>query len=402
VLPLIAFVAVAGLLRAQQAEDGKDDDEVRKAGPKDPYTDGDAEAMAAAGIVAYSPFPWADWHSTDDVDKVLGDYRILWIETAHFRVGSGLKSAPWPDDKDKRKALQAEIDRLRTRLPKIPRRVKRIDPWLRLHLYAQRAETCYAQFMEQIGKTDADFPKKGIFPREGEYLGMPNKFLLLMFQKKSDMVRYMTRFCGRSDDTSMRYYHDKTHQMIACVAAEGLEGFDETALHAHMVYVCMHNLVNGYNGYFYDTPLWLGEGLAHWYSRRVPSDGVNVNIRDDEAVDEETQGNWPLKVRRRAQHTALVFPFEEMATWSKWEEMGYHQHAQAWSRIDYLMSLDPKKVGEIINRVKLLPTPKGSNAEASKAAREMAAALVVELFELEPAEFDRKWRDWVLKTYPKK
>ena len=38
----------------------------------DPFTNGDPAAMAAVGIEAYAPFPWADDHSTRDIDIELG------------------------------------------------------------------------------------------------------------------------------------------------------------------------------------------------------------------------------------------------------------------------------------------------------------------------------------------
>ena len=81
-------------LAAQKPE--KDDEEIKKAGPVDPYTGGDAALMAAAGVVGYGPFPWADSFGTADIDKVLGEHRVLWMETKHFRIGSGLKSVPRP------------------------------------------------------------------------------------------------------------------------------------------------------------------------------------------------------------------------------------------------------------------------------------------------------------------
>lgn len=379
----------------------KEDEDVLKIGPKDPYTEGDAAAMAAAGVVAYGPFPWADFKTTANVDTVLGERRILWMETAHFRIGLSLKSAPWPEDQQKRKALQEEIKQLRKKLPKIPERPKKIDPWIRLHLYAQRLEACYADFQKLIGVTDADFPARGKNPREGAFLGMPEKFLVLLFQKKADMARYMDRFCNQKSDTSMRWYHDKTHQMLSAVAAEGLEGFDEAGLHGHVIYAVMHNLLNGYNGFYYQLPLWLDEGIAHWYSRKVPSDTVNVQILDTEAVAEDKQADWPLKVRRRAQHLGAFFGFEAMAKWEKFEDLGYHAHSQAWSRVDYLMQLDREKVGVMLKKLKALPPPIDGPKPPAEVAT-LAQKLLVELFELDAATFDEKWREWVLKTYPKK
>ena len=78
----------------------KDEDEIKKVAKEDPFTKQDAEAMKALGVERYGPFPWADNFSTSDVDKVLGEGRILWMETAHFRFGFNLKSAPLPEVSD--------------------------------------------------------------------------------------------------------------------------------------------------------------------------------------------------------------------------------------------------------------------------------------------------------------
>ncbi|HEX6810989.1 MAG TPA: hypothetical protein VF384_05130 [Planctomycetota bacterium] len=384
-----------------EAGPGKEDDEIVKLGPVDPYTGKDAAAMAAAGVVSYGPFAWANY-STAEIDNVLGERRVLWMETAHFRLGLTLRSASWPEEQGEKKALQEELKVLRKRLPKVPERPKKLDPWLRLHLYAQRVEAAYAAFLKLINASDADFPAKGGKPREGAYLGLPDKFLVLLFQKKSDMARYMDRFCNRKDDTSARFYHDKTYQLSVAVAAEGLEGFNEAGLHGHVIFAVFHNLVNGYNGFYYPLPLWLDEGLAHWYSRKVPTDTINCQIRDDEAVAEDKQNDWPVKVRRRAQHEGAVIKFEKMAAWENWEEMGYHAHAQSWSRVDYLMNLDPEKVGLLVRELKSLPPSTASYTEQGAQVRTMAQKLMFDLFEMDAATFDAKWRDWVLKTYPKK
>ncbi len=395
------FVLFGAALLAQEKPSPKDEDEVAKLGPVDPYTGGDKAVMAQAGVVAYGPFPWADHHSTTDIDRVLGERRILWLETAHFKIGSSLKSTAWPEHADAKKFLQDEVKALRKKLPKVPEKPKKLDPWLRLHLYAQRCEKAYAECQLLLGVTDADFPDKGKLPREGQYLGLPGKFLLLTFQKQSDMGRYMDRFCNRKVDKSMRFYHDKTYQMLLAVAAEGLDGIDESGLHAHVLFATWQNLINGYNGYAFPLPLWFGEGVCHWYARKVPTEFLSVQVRDDEAIAEEKQHNWPVKVRRRAQHDGTWFPFDDMANWAKWEEMGYHAHSQSWSRLDYLMQLDREKVGLMLRQMKAVPSD-GTFEGQAPALRTMAQKLLFELFELDGPTFDTRWREWVLKTYPKK
>ena len=395
------FVLGLSCMAQDKPPPGKEDDEVQKLGPVDPYTGNDAAAMQQAGVVAYGPFPWADHHSTTDVDRVLGEKRVLWLETAHFKLGSSLKSTPWPENAEARKFLEQEVKALRKKLPKVPEKPKKLDPWLRLHLYAQRCEKAYADCQELLGVTDADFPARGQAPREGAFLGLPGKFLLLTFQKQSDMARYMDRFCNQKVDKSMRHYHDKTCQMLLAVAMEGLDGIDESGLHAHVLFATWQNLINGYNGFSYPLPLWFGEGLCHWYARKVPTEFLSVQIKDDEAVAEEKQHNWPVKVRRRAQHEATCFKFDDMAEWAKWEDMGYHRHAQSWSRMDFLMQQDKQKVGLMLRQLKAVP-PDNTFEGQAPVLRTLAKKLVVELFELDGPAFDAKWREWVLKTYPKK
>ncbi len=400
-LAALALAVASTALPAQDKPAPKDEDEVSKLGPVDPYTDGDAAAMALAGVVAYGPFAWADHQSTADVDRVLGEKRFLWLETAHFRIGSSFKSIGWPEDNDAKKQLQEEIKALRKKLPKVPERPKKLDPWLRLHLAAHRCEKGYGEFQQLLGLTDADFAKKGAEPPNGAFLGLPGKFLLLQCQKKSDMARYMDRFCGVKEDTSMRYYHQKTFQLVHVMASEGLEGFDESGLHGHMVYALWHNLVNGYRGFAFPLPMWLTEGLAHWHARKVKSVFLNVQIKDDEAVAEEKQANWPAKVRARAQHEGAFLPYEQLAAIVKWDDMGYHAHAQSWSRVDYLMQADKEKLGALLKQLKAVAADGTYEAQGAQ-IRAMATKLLAELYGLDAAGFDQKWREWVLKTYPKK
>lgn len=400
VLLAVVPAALAGLSRAQEGQPGKEDDEIQKAGLVDPFTEGAEEAMKAAGIVRYGPIPFGNGFTTKDIDAVLGENRVLWMETEHFCIGSSLKTFSWPDRSAERKALQEEFKLLHKKLPKLPERPKKITPWMRLHLTALRCEQAYADFLELVGQTDADFGK-GATPGQGPYLGLPGKFLVIVFQKKSDMARYMDRFCSVRDDTSMRVYLDKTHQQLFCLSAEGLEGFDDSGLHGHLLHGVWHNMANGYRGYGYPLPLWLLEGIAHYHSRKVPSQFLNVQIRDDEAVAEHNQNNWPAKVRARAQHEGAFFPFAKMVEWSDWKQMGYHAHAQSWSRVDYLMHVDRQKVGAMLVQLKSVPITNDFDGQGAQ-LRAMAQRLLFDLFELDAETFDKNWRDWVLKTYPKR
>jgi hypothetical protein len=395
---LVAVVIACVPLSAQK----KDDDEIQQLKKGDPYTKQDPEAMKALGVVRYAPFPWADHFSTADVDKVLGEGRMLWMETEHFRLGFNLKTALLPDVSDERKAVIAECKRLNKKLRKVPAKPKKLGPWLRVHLYAQRCEQAYAECCELLGVTDKTFDKNSKAIGQGPFLGMPDKLLLMMFQKKSDMARYMSRFCEDTNaDDSMRYFHQKTGQMVLCISQEGMEGFDAQGLHGHMLYALWQNMLNGYRGYNYPMPLWLSVGVAHYYSRQVQTKFVNANIADTDSVDRESQNKWVEKVFKRAQHDGATIPFEQLSAIAEWDKFTFHAHAQSWSRIDYLMQRDKSKVGLMLDKLKSVAATGDWDAQGAQ-LRRMVPKLLFDLYELDAATFDANWREYVLKTYPKR
>jgi hypothetical protein len=66
------------------------------------------------------------------------------------------------------------------------------------------------------------------------------------------------------------------------------------------------------------------------------------------------------------------------------------------------MQLDREKLGLMVRELKSLPLSTEPYAEQGAKVRTMAQKLLFDLFEMDAATFDTKWREWVLKTYPKK
>lgn len=368
----ILLLTSSALLLAQSPAPGttKDDEDVVKAGPKDPFTGAEPKAMAAAGVIAYGPFVWADDLRTEDVEKVLGEGRIRWLETPHFLIGCNLGTTGMPEEADARKMLNAELARMKKRHPKFPERASKLEPWLRLHLYAQRAEELYAEFAKLVSHDDTT----------GTHLGQARKFPILLFQKKSDVARYLDRFCNSKSEMSQRHFYGKTSQRGLVLGAEADEVRDEASVHAQFRHLLIETFTDTIGG----VPYWLSLGMAHCYERQVPSRTIMATIKDEESVDEETQHKWPTKMKKRAQHEKLLIPFHELATKT---DFGYWAHLQAWSRVDYLMTTDRAKFGEFLAGMK-------GGYGASRQIEQLAL-----VYDMEPEAFDVKWRDWVLKTY---
>jgi hypothetical protein len=369
---LLGCVVSAGLVLAQDVPPPTttSGEEVVRAAAKDPFTQQDPKIMKALGVVAYAPLPWADGLRTTDVEKVLGEQRILWLETAHFRIGCNLATASLPEEPDARKQVHAELQQLRKKWSKMPERASKLEPWLRLHLYAQRAETLYADFRALVHHEDA----------EGSHLGQPDKFPILLFQRRSDLARYLDRFCGIESTHAQRHFHQKSRQHAFALSAEADDPRDEPQVHAQFRFLLLQTLQQALGS----LPYWLSIGLAHHYERQVPTNLVNAPIKDGESVDPMTMHKWREKLRARVEHDALCIPFD---TLSASTDLGYFGHLQAWSRVDYLLSLDRAKFGRLVSGL------------AGTFSSERQFELLEQLYGMDPAAFDARWREWVGKTY---
>ncbi len=90
-LALIPLLAAVSILDAQRKN---------KLPPRwkiDPYTKNDPERMRKAGYVSFGPFEFGELGSKNITSEHVEDHlfyaRIIWVETAHFRIGSTL--TPW-------------------------------------------------------------------------------------------------------------------------------------------------------------------------------------------------------------------------------------------------------------------------------------------------------------------
>lgn len=341
-----------------------------RTGATDPFTGGEPKAMQAAGIVAYGPFPWANQQRTEDVDKVLGTSRLIWIETAHFVIGCSLAPAGMPEEPEARKFVNGELVRLNKRWSKFPARASRLDPWLRVHLYAARAEELYAEFARLTGHDAAS----------GTHLGQKGKFALLLLQKKADLVRYHDRFCNSKSEMSQRHYYDKTDQHGFVLTPEGDELRDEASVHAQFRYFLVEIFADARGG----MPFWLSMGLAHWYERQVSTRTILAPIKNDESVDPAVQHLWHDKMKARCKHEGNLLKFHELATRT---DLGYYGHLQAWSRVDWMMAQDRGRMQAFLAGLQ-----GGHGVSRQIECLEQA-------FGLESDAFDAVWRAWVLKTY---
>lgn len=357
--------------------------------------------MEKAGYVSFGPFPFGQHHTTEDVEALLGDEPLNWVETTHFRIGCAASQLSVArGDADWKRSLKKELKRLRKRLPKVKTTARILDPWLRTHLIAQRLEDCYAEIQRDLGVTDADFPdapmnandSPSAYNGRGPYLGMVQKFSVLIVQSEASCARYTRAYGGLESRNPLRLYYSRYGSFCLCLAEETNERQLENdhALHAQLVYNVVVNLLNGYRSYGHDMPPWLPFGLAHWHSRRIspkyPAYDRPIAHRKDDSPfwqwDERALGMLRFKAFESVDDLMLRLDVTKF-------EM--EQHIQSWFLVDYLMHARKKQTMRFLHGLKD-PFHGGQYRPERDELLDRQKACFEAAFGMTPAALEAEWK----------
>ena len=401
-LPLLLPLLLPGSLLAQADE----------AWRQDPYTKADPAAMKKAGYTSFGPFTWGDDHDSRLIHKMLTHARILWIETAHFKLGCALPPYRMPKAGKWRKKLQRELKELQKKLPDVNTKTKVLSPWLRAHLFAQRLEEMYSVVSEMLDVTDKDFPTpgqaspRGQYMGKGPYLGMKQKYPVLLLTKSGDLMRYAQRAgstVNPSKPTPVVLNFVKQGTLCFGTAIELAKGalIDDKALHCHLWFNVVHNLLKGYKYYAHALPAWCSEGMAHWYVLAIdPAEHVFSGIKDA-SMHERRDPKWALKMRRRVKNKDFE-PMVKLMRRMNAFELTFGDHMAIWSRVDFLMKKHPKNLASLLEEMKPPVEAAAGKAPTTEAILKRQDECFAKCLGMEPKAFDKAWAAFVLKSYPRR
>ncbi|HJM39504.1 MAG TPA: hypothetical protein QGG59_05255 [Planctomycetota bacterium] len=411
-LSLLAAVGLCIGLTAAPLSAQKEDEVLTKgATGNDPYTEGKPELKEALGIASYGPFLFCE-HGNDKVQQEMGDLDILWIETEHFRIGSNLPEYKIPNgDKIQKNKLRAELKELNEVLPGFKyKRIKVIDKWLRLHLYAQRVEKIWDDVSEILGVDDSAFPAgrgelvNGAYAGEGPYFGHAEKHCILLLQKESNLGRFTQRFINLNRSTPIRWQFTKTDTIFFGTCTEFGEGYfrNDSILHNHVVFNVAHNLVDAFKHHTWSLPVWIPEGIAHHLCRKQDERYNNYSAVEEGSTSLRKEWDWAPKVRARVKHE-IAPPSETMANWMKYDDLKFTNHLMVWARVDYMLKEHPEKFASFVSKLKSgIPGVESYQLPTADQVRSQQKAVFMEMFGWTWEDFDEAWSKWILKNYPKK
>jgi hypothetical protein len=369
------------------------------AGPQKPKLDvcpwckNDPALMKAAGIVSHGPIPIGPKGSAWIVSN-LPTTQWVFLETAHIRWASSLGTCN-VEMEDKQRVL-AELARLKLVLPTVPDEPKRLDPFLRLHLFAMKGEEFYARFQKLLGVTDADFApqtKTGQpYMGAGPFLGEKDKFELVIHASRATHSLFTKEFAGVTVPDALRYHLKEQHKMIASVQAEDPDLKKDKWLFPHVVHLLSHLCLCAYKHFNYDPPLWLDEGLALCMEKEI--DPASTTLEGEEGGKVMVHGpkDWWVGTRKMVadgdqRRLGQLLVLKELS------QLDEDSKLTCWSMLRFLIDVHGEKLAPFLGGVKGQLDEKG--APSSTDLPELQRKLMKDLWGWNPVSFDDAWTTWV-------
>lgn len=367
----------------------------------DPYTKGDRELELALGYARVGFFPWRSGEDTLTVQENIGGIPMIWVETEHFRIGSSLGSYTLCNDKLEKARLKKEIKRLEGKIGRMKLvSKKKLDPWLRMHLYAQMVEDLYAKFMEDF-KLD-----KTKFPPNRMHLGHKDKFLLLMCQKNSEFGRYLKTY-ENSEATSFFRTGWMDEGMIVAASIEGTnkDWSSEKSAPTDTMFRCMvaasitTNFVDGYNDNQFRAPRWLAFGMAHLYLKSLDERWPRFDGRTVVYDMNNDSWDWEPRVYKLVKNDFYA-DCKKMFSFLEYTDLNERDHLVCWSKLKFAMEVLKVDLNGFLKAT--CPRAMGDIRPTAAESIAMQTKAFADHFDITPEEFDKQWAKHVLKKYRKK
>ncbi|MCK6445658.1 MAG: hypothetical protein L6Q99_04635 [Planctomycetes bacterium] len=358
-----------------------------------PYCKDDPQWLAASSLESHTPAVIGTGTREEFAAKLVGP-RWIFAETAHLRIAF----APGPStvDQGDRKALDLELDLLRKVLPSVPVKPKKLDPWLRLHLLAFRAERLYSRVQQVLRVTDADFPAQrtadGPYMGNGRFLGEQDKFELVIHATVAQHKRFTSELAGIEVTDALRWHVMPAHKMLASIPAELAEFTSDRWLFPHVAHNLTHLMFCAYKHFSYDPPPWLDEGLALAMEKEIEL--VAQTYEGEEGTKREGKGPadpWAA-AKKRALGGSKV-GFAELLNAKNHVELDADRALVAWTLVRFLIDEHGDAFAAFCGDVKGQLGPDGRPTGANLV--DLQRDKLRERLGFTPQALDEAWRAWL-------
>jgi hypothetical protein len=318
----------------------------------------------------------------EELAKVLDlDKNWIVIETPHFRILSTIGRA---NVKFKDVAYaRADLLRLRTIFPKlgIGREGTTVNAHERAHLYHIRVERLYSHF-------------SALTDHKKRFLGMEAPYEVYLLDDYAEYHTLTDQFLGRGMKMAGIQHHSKETPNFNCFLTSEQQygrtkGKGDRRFANWVTHSVAHNLVDGFENYYRETPAWLEEGLAHFYERKEYTKSNNFCWTEGKPPQAFQKDDWESVIYnlvRRGKDPSLSLWCEKLTP----GELTGIENGLSWSIVKWIVETEPIRFTKLLRKLNDY-----ENKPTSTAAIEFA-------FGVSPGVLHSRWRDYVRENYGKK
>jgi len=359
------------------------------------WCENDPEILSKLGIVAHEPIaigPGA-WDGSDSFRANLVASSWVFVETPNFRWASSLSGDSLKREDQER--LEPYFQRMRDAGMKLPKKIKKMDAALQIHVYAIRGEELYTRFLEIIQHKPEDFPEargvQGPYMGNGRYLGEADKFEIYLHKSAVTHRAFTKEHMGATVTGSLRWHFRDPHKLVASCPAEDSDLRKDKWLWPHVAHNLGHMFLAAYKHFSYQPPIWLDEGFALALEREaeptsITTEGeegtLNEDVRNDDWIGEQKK-----LLKAEEPRMAELFNRRTLGSLSEMEAVS------CWSRVRFLMEEHPDKFAQLLGILKgQLDSegyPTGDDLDG------LQRRTFRELWSWSFADFDAAWKAWL-------
>ena len=231
---------------------------------------------------------------------------------------------------------------------------------------------------------------------EGPYLGQKGKYEILLLPSEASSLSYLSHEFGLQIKRTQRWNVIDRETLTLTIHTQQGQLREDAALHGHVVFNLVHNFLDGYRHYSYDTPIWLHEGLAHWFERDLSPDHNSFDGSEGAVAETTRKSDWRPEVRKLIA-SGDAPRMSALIRLNGYGEMELEDHFATWSMIDFLMQTRRAELARLIDGIKgitnELGVPDGSDLP------DKHRELFRDLFGMTYQQFDAAWAEWVQGAY---
>jgi len=358
-----------------------------------------ARPLSEAGVVSQEPqaigdpalgvfaekFPGEEWH---------------YLETTHYRLASSLKEMKL-SAKD-RKRLAPELKILAEYFPSLGTKPKSLPPEVYLVLTGIRLETLYCEFQTLAQVSDADFPAsraaqagQGPYMGDGPYLGEREKFEVVLHGDRRDHMDFTEMQRGIRANDTVRWHCRKPSKMVVSMPCVDGDLRVDRWLWPHLAHNMAHMLFDGFKFFAYDPPLWLSEGIALWFEKRIEPESWTRDGGEGVFFEPDRSKDWKadaIKLVKRKKHTSIA----KLMAAAGPADLDRAANVTAWAVTSFLIEKHPDEFAQLIGALKAQLDSEGY--PTGRKLDDLQRNQFRELWSWTPMQLEDAWIAWLTGT----